>query len=393
MNLIKKYWENVYLYVLLLTYGLCLSAGFFYTCSKFFDNYSDISWTQVILFDFSQVVYLLISIYFILKNNRDATFIPSHMRLIKVFFTVTLFIQYNMILLLFPSDYVWGCTFLFLAAVTFFFDPVLMLVHAAGYSISLAVNLLLRPEQYVAASDYGIEPVLFRIVILAMTSLCLVLLTYFVKRFLIRAQMDEEENTILLENQVKYYQDMDLMDKQLRSFRHDIRNHFISMQHLLDSDKKEEFTAYFSELNDAFALQKKLYFSGNLIVDSILNFELTHHKGKSVSAEVYGRLPEIRTVSSMDLCTVFSNMLTNAVSAANDCGPEGSELSVRFEGGKTYFSITVCNPTLVKEEPSVPDRNHGYGLNKIREVCRKYEGGFEQQLSGHIMTSRVFLPI
>lgn len=393
MNLIKKYWENVYLYVLLLTYGLCLSAGIFYTCSKFFDNYTDISWIQVILFDFSQVVYLIISVFFILRNNRDATFIPSHMRLIKVFFTVTLFIQYNTILFLFPSDYVWGCTFLFLAVVTFFFDPLLLLVHAAGYTISLCVNLFLRPEQFIAASTAGIEPLLFRIVILEFTALCLVLLTWFVKRFLIQAQMDEEENTILLENQVTYYQDMDLMDKQLRSFRHDIRNHFISMQYLLDSDKPEEFTAYFSELNSSLAVQKKLYFSGNLIVDSILNFELTHHAAKAVNVDVYGSLPEIRTVSSMDLCTVFSNMLTNAISAANDYASGESELSVSFEGGKSYFSITVCNPATVKPEPVAPDRNHGYGLNKIREVCRKYKGDFTQQLSGQIMTSRVFLPI
>lgn len=392
MNLIRKYWENVYLYVLLLTYGLCLSAGLFYTSSKLFDNYPDISWIQVIVFDFSQVIYLLISVFFILRNNKDATFIPSHMRLIKVFFTVSLFIQYNMILFLFPSDYVWGCTFLFLAVVTFFFDPLMMLVHAAGYTISLCVNLFLRPEQFIDAT--GIEPLLFRIVMLAFTALCLVLLTWFVKRFLIQAQMDEEENTILLENQVTYYQDMDLMDKQLRSFRHDIRNHFISMQYLLDCGKPEEFTAYFSELNSSLAVQKKLYFSGNLVIDSILNFELTHHIAETVNVEVYGSLPEIRTVSSMDLCTVFSNILTNAIRSANDYAKPGeSELSVNFEGGKTYFSITICNPATVKPGPETQNRNHGYGLNKIREVCRKYEGEFTQQLSGRIMTSRIFLPI
>ena len=68
MNIIKKYWDSVYIYILLLIPGLCICAGTYWTICKLFGMYSNLSWTQIIPFDLSHLLYLSIGIYFISED-------------------------------------------------------------------------------------------------------------------------------------------------------------------------------------------------------------------------------------------------------------------------------------------------------------------------------------
>lgn len=400
MNLIKKYWENVHMYTLLLTYGNCLSAGIFYTCCKLCRLYPEVSWNQIFFFDGTQFLYLAVSVYLIIKNHLDSSIFPTHFRQIKLFVTISLFFQYNLVFWIFPTDHVWSCTFLFLIIAVFYLDVKFMLVHVIGYWLFLAIAFTSRPEKFWQPTDAGLEPLFFHILILFLTSVSMIFLTYFVQHFLIQAQMDEYENAFLLEKQLENYQRMDLLDRELRSFRHDINNHFISIQYLLDEQNYDELKSYFQDLRTSFSFQKKIYFSGNVIIDSIMNCELPQAVDDAIQVTVTGSLPGLHTVTSMDLCTLFSNILSNALKAIRNAHLPSPELSISFESGNNYFAITVLNHAKSQQKiqrslpfASVQNRNHGYGLGKIREICEKYDGSFEQKHEGSLVTTRVYLPI
>ena len=192
-----------------------------------------------------------------------------------------------------------------------------------------------------------------------------------------------------------------MMDREIRKFRHDIKGHFIGMEYLLENKRYDELFDYFKELNDSFAFQEKLYFSGNLIIDSILNYDIPNKCKSHVKRIVTGTLAEVETVSSIDLCTLFSNILSNAIRCANQCSESDEpQLSVRFDYGSNYFSITVVNSvpdgysiSKVQKNSHTLDRNHGYGLSKIRFICEKYDGTFEQTSQNKKMTTTVYLPL
>ena len=120
MNVIKKYWESVYVYILLLIPCLCACAGIFWTVCKMLGFYAHLSWNIVFVFDFSQMIYVCVSFYFIYRNMKDRTYIIEHIFLVKCFICIELFIQYNFIMFAFSSEYVWGCTFLFWIVIIFF---------------------------------------------------------------------------------------------------------------------------------------------------------------------------------------------------------------------------------------------------------------------------------
>lgn len=398
MNVIKKYWDSVYIYVLLLVPGMCMCAGTFWTICKMNGLYQELNWIQIIIFDFSQIVYLSIGLFFIYKNKKNSSYISEHLVYVKGFIVFSLFVQYNFIMYLFPSDFVWECTVLFFGLIAFLFDSKLLLMNVILYFFSLLIAHILKPEEFFLLNTPNIvEVIAWRIMIFFLMSLCILAIVYFVEKFLIEAQERDEENIRLIEKQLEYYKDMELLDTEIRKFRHDITNHFMCMEAMLHYGKTDELQKYFQELQAEFSIQKKMYFSGNDVVDVILNHDLIYNCQKELNVTVYGTLPEIKTVSAIDLCTLFSNLLSNAIKAANQCaGKMKPELIIHFAGGNTYFSIKISNSTLMKsdiKENTKKDRNHGYGINKIKNVLDKYDGRFEQSLEEQMMHITIYLPI
>ena len=402
MNVIKKYWNQVYQYILLLTPLACMCAGFIYTIRKFAGWHPDTSWFFVILFDISQIIYLLISLYFINYKKKVCNYSQRDIFKIKTFLTIALFIQYNFIVHCFPSTDTWSCTFIFMGFIAFLFDFKLALIHISGYTIFLLIGHILYPEKLMPDFLGTKEEILpLRIVIYFLASLSIVLITYFVENFLIEQQEEETENMILIEKQLEYYQNCDMMDKELRKFRHDIKGHFIGMSYLLENRNFEELECYFKDLTDSFSFQENLYFSGNLIIDSIINHDLHNLCKEHVQKNVSGFLTDIETVSSIDLCTIFSNLLSNAIRAANQCSEkEEPQLSIQFDYGSEFFSITIVNsvsgshPGIHKNSKQITqNRNHGYGLHKIKSICEKYDGIFNQTVENQKIFTTVYLPL
>lgn len=400
MNIIKKYWDSVYIYVLLLVPGLCMCAGTYWTCCKLLGYYSYLPWIKVLIFDFTQIIYLSVGIYFICQNKRNSSYIAEHLLYVKGYIMLSLLIQYNFILYLFASAHVWICTFIFYSCIAFLFDSKLMNFNVILYTISLLTAHILKPEAFLPLNAANVSEIIaYRILIVVLTTLCFIVIVYFVERFLIQARESNEENIHLLEKQLQYYRDMELLDKEIRKFRHDIKNHFICIESLLKIGNEEGLQQYFDDLQQSFSfsVQEKIYFSGNDIIDAILHHDLPHNCKKEVKVSIFGSLPEIRSVSAMDLCTLFSNLLSNAITSANQyVGVSEPQITIHFSSGRTYFSISIANSlssqNLTKKDKK-KDRNHGHGIPKISNVLEKYDGRLEQRVEQNLMTFTVYLPI
>ena len=182
-------------------------------------------------FDFTQIIYFTVAILFITRNRKDHSYIPEHLPEVKGFIVIALFIQYNFIMYLFPSVHVWECTFLFFAIIVFLFDSRLTLLNIITYFFALLIAHMLRPGVFLPADGSNVtEIIAWRIMIYWLTSICILIIVYFVERFLMQAQQSREENVHLMEKQLKYYRNIELMDTELRKFRHDIKNHFMCME-------------------------------------------------------------------------------------------------------------------------------------------------------------------
>lgn len=200
MNVFKKYWNAVYIYVLALVPFFCSCAGTYWTICKIIGWYKDVSWGQIITFDVCQLIYISVSLYFISCNQKNPSFVVDNLNIIKHFISLILFIQYNCILNFFASSHVWECTFLFFLILVFLFDSKLLLTNILVYFVLLLLAHIINPAKFIPTGDT--EVIAFRLVIYFLTSFCILIIVYFVKHFLMKTWESEEESTKILEKAI-----------------------------------------------------------------------------------------------------------------------------------------------------------------------------------------------
>ena len=62
---LDEYINKVYVLILLIVPGACQCAGLLYTTEKIFGLFPTVSWTALIIFDITCLLYLFIGIYFV----------------------------------------------------------------------------------------------------------------------------------------------------------------------------------------------------------------------------------------------------------------------------------------------------------------------------------------
>lgn len=189
-------------------------------------------------------------------------------------------------------------------------------------------------------------------------------------------------------------------DTDLRQLHHDMKNHLLGLQQLVGENKKLE--AYIGQLLQRTNEYEILTDTGSPLLDGLLSEKIrrAERDGIALSADI-----DFRTggfLSDMDLCTIFSNALDNAIEASlrveNEekrsvllkCGPAAGNLVVTvmnyYEGelrrsGEVFLSS--------KSAPG-----HGIGLSSIRRTAEKYGGIMTTAVDGyHNFVLTVLIPI
>ena len=98
-----------------------------------------------------------------------------------------------------------------------------------------------------------------------------------------------------------------------------------------------------------------------------------------------GTLSESIFITDFDLCTMFSNLLSNAVEACAKV--QGRNRQIRLEIRDMQDILIIELENSVDEPVDIPvigemttkkdKENHGYGVRNIQETVRKYGGKME----------------
>lgn len=199
------------------------------------------------------------------------------------------------------------------------------------------------------------------------------------KNTLLRQLFQTNQEMLILEK--KQYKLLQDKNETLRSFRHDFNGHLLALQTYIE---QKELDKLFQYVNNLTALQSdfKIYSTKNIIVDAILN-QVGETLPPTVIFKVSGQFGETCFIDDFDLCTLFTNLLNNAVEATEKLNAdEAKEIYVEIESANDELRFRVMNTSKPYSEQelsnlttSKKDRlNHGFGLTNIQEVIKKYHG-------------------
>lgn len=192
-------------------------------------------------------------------------------------------------------------------------------------------------------------------------------------------------NEYYLKAQLKHFQIYQKMQKETRRVHHDMKNHITCLYSLIAEQKYEESKEYIQKLNEQVEHIDQELHSGNPIIDAILNEKNATAKQECIHITVDGRLGKVK-MDAIDLCTIFSNALDNAMEALNSSNLEKKEIQVDLKTKNSIQFFKFQNPV---EKSKRQDsffttkkdyKNHGFGLGNIRMTVEKYHGKMEYQV-------------
>lgn len=236
-------------------------------------------------------------------------------------------------------------------------------------------------------------------------SIALVLIINFATFYLydeISRILLEEKDKILMQQQNKYYENqLELMKSSLRAIKtikHDLKNHMISVYTLVEEDKKEELLEYLSGVIKVFNNKEGLASTGNTAIDSIINFKLQELEKEKIAVNIDLNVPRDLNIPSFDIIIILGNLLDNALNAVKKL-EKGRYIDIKIRYTKGRLIVKIDNSfdgTIIKEKGTIitshrDKHNHGIGLESVKAVLEKYNGTIEFKYESNIFHTALLM--
>ncbi len=185
----------------------------------------------------------------------------------------------------------------------------------------------------------------------------------------------------LKNTQKEYYELLLKKEEETRKFRHDIQNHMYCIQLLLEQKEEKKALEYIEEIQMHMTkIHTTVYQTGQDLIDGLLNFYLDKIQ-YPVKIEVKGKCAGKINLSDFEVCTIFSNLILNAVENINRQTEEDAKRYFRCEvqEGKHFvkyiFENSFCLDLKQGEKTIKGDKkNHGYGLENVQKTLLDNHG-------------------
>ncbi len=208
---------------------------------------------------------------------------------------------------------------------------------------------------------------------------CFYLCTYMAR--VVQADIEIQ----MLAYRKSYYEEIEKNQQTVRKLRHDMKNHLNIIGMLITEEKIPEAVHYLEGLNQEFAVTVKAYCS-NDIVNAVLSSKEQEASEADISCEFQIDFAETPEMEDIDLCSLLSNTLDNAIEACRKISVAARrfiKVNARCHNGCfSYKAVNAKENEIVKENGNfvTGKRNpelHGMGLKNVKQIVEKYEGYIE----------------
>ena len=212
------------------------------------------------------------------------------------------------------------------------------------------------------------------------------------------------DNKIIKEKmdmQYKYYLNLQEHQSKTRELYHDMNNHIICIQNIYG--KNDIADKYIEDMNNKIKECNPVFNTNNIIVDVILNEKKSICDFNNIDFLVDVDFAECKFIEMMDICSIFSNMIDNAIEACNKINNPNIERRIKIRGTlvNKFFVIrcenTKINPVILKNDKVITDKSdsflHGIGINSIKNSVEKYNGNVEIYSNENKFIMSIYIPL
>ena len=180
-----------------------------------------------------------------------------------------------------------------------------------------------------------------------------------------------------------YLSQSEMMNKsveQMKAFKHDIRNHLITLRTYVEQGNSLATFDYFDQLLGEIEVDELYSDTGNTPVDSIINYKFRNARQNQIRLSLNLSIPRDLPIEASAIVKLLGNLLDNALEAVEKINEKWISLDIEFSRGCLFIKIeNSFNGEVVYSEEnqmvsSKGNDEHGYGLKNISQTINDYNG-------------------
>lgn len=268
-------------------------------------------------------------------------------------------------------------------------------INIVAYVVVLCVNMYLLIRLGLSNGRHDIMLIMNIIV------LCLIL-AYIFYRTLVRLYQENykgqeaEHLREVIESGEDYLKNVQAMDKQVRTVRHDMNNQLQIIYGLLSQERYDEAKAFLKEYSISLEKTKEYIHTDDPIFNTIINNKIEYAKSEDIIITT-GIHKILKPMHGNDLYTIMGNVLDNAIEAElkeDICNREieirsvwnGDDMIITVEN---YISKSVLNGNKELHTSKQDKKSHGLGTQIIKKLVKKNNGTCDYHEEGNMFCCEI----
>lgn len=263
------------------------------------------------------------------------------------------------------------------------------------FSVFYIITLLNYVQMYMNTGD---------IILLAVNFVAIILLNLFITSiFESISKNNQLRNELMLyEEQAKlnyeYYTKLENKYMDSRKVIHDMKNHLQIIEDLYGMEEKEKAEKYTKDMYTMLENFSQKYYTSNKVLNVILNDKI--QKAENMDIKVDCKIGDISLdfIKDIDLTTIFSNLLDNAITSAKG-GTADKSIYIKIDKFNEFIVMNMSNTmdkAPIVEGGKIRSRkeNHsGIGLSNIEMTVKRYEGTMRVDHGHGFFKVNIVIPI
>ena len=249
-----------------------------------------------------------------------------------------------------------------------------------------------------------ITMIIMGILILFLDMLVNFIMIFSIDNLIEKIAVEENLSALYAQRQLEldYYQMAQKHMDDMRSLKHDFSNHLHTLHAMLEQgSERQDLSRFLDESRDSLQKNTLPRYCEHDIVNAVLTIKKDTASQSGIPMDISTRIPKDIPVSGIDLCSLFCNLLDNAIEACQTIKdqPRSIQIKTNVSGGflvikleNTYEKPPVKEHGFFRTSKENPE-DHGYGMKLIERIIEKYHGQFTAEYSENTFTASAALDI
>ena len=207
-----------------------------------------------------------------------------------------------------------------------------------------------------------------------------------------KAELEEElvKTRHAMELEQAHYRNVENRREELLKIRHDFSNQLVSIGLLMNAGEEKAAQDLIASLSVTIAGTKENLYCDIPVVNAIIAEKAQVCEAAGITLNVDLNFPSSLEVEQMHLCSIFGNMIDNAIAACKMADSEEAPvISLKSITEWDYLFIKVVNPS--GETPKRPAPGRGYGSRILAGLAERYGGLYTTEYTDGVFTAVVSL--